>query len=216
MYKTESLVKHTKKSWDQWIDLLNKSGARNLDHGEIASHLKKKYKLTPWWQHAVAWGYEVHIGRKVEGRNAKGRWSLTATKSLHRSSKDMWRYLTSEEGQAVWLKPLDPLSIEPKVAFETSDGFFGEIRTIAKARRIRVSWSDPEWDRPSYVTLMIVHRPGAKCLLAFMHGEIPDSRTRDQLRVRWRDVLEEVAAKNSVEKAEVTERSSKRIRRPSR
>jgi len=208
-YKSESLIKHTKKSWDQWIDLLNKSGAKSLDHSEIAAHLKKKYKLTPWWQHAVAWGYEVHLGRKVEGRNAKGRWSLTATKSLHRSSKDVWRYLTNEDGQAVWLRPLDPISIETKATFETTDGYFGEIRTMKAPQRIRMSWSDPEWDRPSYVNLIVVKRPGDKCLLAFMHGELPDSRTRDNLRVRWREVLEEIAVKVGSAKPAIKAKSSR-------
>lgn len=192
MYTSDSVKKHTSRSWDEWIAILEKLGAKNLDHREIAALLTKKYKLTYWWKHVVASGYEIHIGRKVEGRNAKGRWSLTATKSLHLSAEDLWKFLVSEEGQAVWLKPLDPISIEPKATFETEDGFYGEIRTMRKLRHVRLSWSDPEWSRASYVQMILVKRPGAKCLMAFTHGELPDSRSRELMRKRWKDVLEEI------------------------
>jgi uncharacterized protein YndB with AHSA1/START domain len=193
MYSSQSVEKHTAKNWDEWIAVLEKAGARNLEHREIAALLKKKYKLTEWWQHAVAWGFEVHIGRKVEGRNAKGRWSLTATKSLPVGAKKVWAYMVSGEGQARWLRPLDAISIALKETFETEDGFFGEIRTMRKGERVRFSWNDVEWDRHSYVQMFIVKRPGEKCLLAFMHTELPDSRSRDQLRARWKASLDAVA-----------------------
>ncbi|MES2965272.1 MAG: hypothetical protein V4760_15405 [Bdellovibrionota bacterium] len=201
MYKNESLVKHTSKTWDEWLAILEKAGARNLEHREIAAFLKKKYKLTQWWQHVVAGGFEIHIGKKVDGRNAKGRWSLTATKSLPRNAEFVWKFLVSEEGQAAWLKPLDPISVEAKATFETEDGYFGELRTMRKGERARFSWSDPDWDRKSYVQMFIIKRPGEKSVLAFMHTELPDSRSRDLLRQRWKDVLatvsEELKAKVS-------------------
>ena len=32
---------------------------------------------------------------------------------------------------AIWLQPLFPVKIAAKTAFETQDGFFGEIRTLS-------------------------------------------------------------------------------------
>lgn len=209
MYSSASVLKHTSRSWDEWIGILEKAGARQLEHAEIAALLKRKFKLTAWWQHAVAWGFEVHIGRKVEGRNAKGRWSLTATKSLHAPAKDVWAYLVGEEGQSKWLKTLDAISIEPKATFETEDGFYGEIRTMKKGERLRFSWSDPDWDRPSYVQMYAMKRPKEKCLMVFMHTDLPDSRSRDEMRSRWKTVLEEL-------QSELTSRVSSRTRPRSR
>src|SRR5688572_1797323 len=69
--KSESVLKCTGKSWAQWIAILEKAGARWMTHKEIVAFLKK-YKLSQWWQQGVATGYEMHIGRKAEGRNEKG------------------------------------------------------------------------------------------------------------------------------------------------
>ncbi|MEK7357274.1 MAG: SRPBCC domain-containing protein, partial [Bdellovibrionota bacterium] len=198
MYKSDSVKKHTRKTWDEWISILTKAGAERLEHGEIANLLKKKYKLTNWWQHVVAGGFEIHIGRKVEGRNAKGRWSLTATKSIHYAAGDVWKFLVSDEGQRTWLRALDPVTIEPKTTFETDDGFFGEIRTMKKGERVRLSWNDPDWDRHSFVQMYLVKRPAEKCLVAFMHTDLPDASARDRLRQRWKDVLDALVGALSV------------------
>jgi uncharacterized protein YndB with AHSA1/START domain len=210
MYKTESLVKHTKKSWDEWLAILEKAGGRQLEHRDLAELLRRKYKLTTWWQHVVAGGYEIHIGRKVEGRNAKGRWSLTATKSLPSSAKKTWDFLVSEEGQRVWLKPLDPVEVGPKVTFESEDGYYGEFRTMKKGVRVRMTWSDPDWDRHSFVQLFVVKRPGEKCLAAVMHTDLPDSRSRDRMRVRWKEALERVASEIKATSSDRTLRRSRR------
>ena len=61
----------------------------------------------------MATGYEMHIGRKVEGRNAKGQYSTVASRTFSVSNKDLWKYLESERGLAVWLKPLSSFRFAP-------------------------------------------------------------------------------------------------------
>lgn len=204
-----SVEKATDKSWDQWIALLDKAGARSWTYQEIVAHLKKKHKLGPWWQQGVAMGYEIATGRRIEGQNAKGEYAITATKSLRFDAKKVWKHFSSKEGIAVWLQPLFDVEIKAKNTFETQDGYFGEIRTVAKPvqdpstkaarveRRIRMTWQDPNWDSSTTVEVMIVARANGNSILAFNHGKIKDVRIQAKLRARWREALEEFAKKFS-------------------
>src|SRR5687768_10050998 len=90
---SESVRKHTGKDWKTWVRLLEAAGARNLPHGEIVALLKKKYRLTPWWQQGVALGFEIATGRRRPGQDAKGKYMVTATKSLSVDAKAAWKRL---------------------------------------------------------------------------------------------------------------------------
>lgn len=204
---SESVHKGTEKTWDQWVAILEKAGARTWTHQEIVAFLKKKHKLGPWWQQGVAMGYEIAIGRRVEGQNAKGEYSVTATKSLAMDAKNAWKNFISEEGIAIWLQPLFEVEIKPKNSFETQDGYFGEIRTVMKPvqdpskpaakveRRVRMSWQDPNWDYSTSVEVLFVKRPNGKSIVAINHTKIKDLRIQAKLRARWRKALDEFAKK---------------------
>lgn len=204
---SESVQKGTGKTWDEWVAILEKAGARPWTHQEIVAYLKKKHKLGPWWQQGVAMGYEIAIGRRIEGQNAKGEYSITVTKSLHMDAKNAWKNFVSEEGIAIWLQPLFEVEIKPKNTFETQDGYFGEIRTVAKPvqdpskkaakveRRVRMTWQDPNWDASTSVEVIIVARANGNSILCFNHGKIKDVRIQAKLRARWRKALDELAKK---------------------
>ncbi len=78
----ESVKKHTKKDWDDWIQVLNKRSYQSLSHQELVQMLKMEFKLTPWWQQEVARGYQIALGVRVPSQTLKGTYTTTATKSL--------------------------------------------------------------------------------------------------------------------------------------
>jgi uncharacterized protein YndB with AHSA1/START domain len=196
---SQSVEKGTGKSWKTWIPILEKAGARNLTHGEIAELLKKKYRLTPWWQQGVALGFQIATGRRRVGQDARGKYTVTATKSLPLDVKAVWKQLLSPRGIEIWLRPLSPVRLAPKSSFETKDGYFGEIRTLAPNRKIRMSWQDPSWEKPTVLEVFLVPRPGKKSILAFSHTGIPDDKTREIIRARWRGAADRIAETKQVE-----------------
>jgi uncharacterized protein YndB with AHSA1/START domain len=191
---TESVHKGTGRHWDEWIPLLEKAGARAMTHTELTQYLKKKYKLRPWWQQDVARGFGIHVGLRVEGQNLKGEYMVTKTKSIALAPPRVWEALVSPAGVALWLQPLFPVAIEVGAQFETEDGFFGEIRTLTKARQIRLSWRDPNWEKNTAVQVLLVARPGKNSILCFNHTQIRDLRVLAALRSRWESVIEALAA----------------------
>ena len=54
---TRAVKEATGKSWDEWIDFLDKVGARNLTHKEIVHLLDANhYVESAWWLQSVTVG----------------------------------------------------------------------------------------------------------------------------------------------------------------
>lgn len=189
-----SVKKATGKDWKKWVEVLEKAGARSWTHREIVAFLKKKYKLAPWWQQSVALGFEIHIGRRVEGRNEKGEHALTATKSLAVAQKDVWTFLNSEDGLRLWLQPMSDFELKKDREFEREGGIFGKVRTVKAPLRARIAWQDSEAQKPSILQIYVVPRPKGKSILVFAHEKILKARERDDLRAHWKGVLSAIHA----------------------
>jgi hypothetical protein len=194
LYKisSESVLKHTDRNWDEWIQILDEQGARQLTHKDIVAFLVKKYKLTKWWRQWVATCYEVHIGRKIEGQNSKGQYATVATKSLDIEQKKLWAYLTSEAGQKVWLKPLGKVKLNLKEQFEVEGGYFCEIRTMKTPQRLRFTWQDPDWEKSTVVQLLCHQRPNGKTMLGIQHEKLMNLRLKKQMLDYWKEILQAV------------------------
>ncbi len=190
---SESVEKHTGKNWKTWIGILTRAGAESWGYSEIVAYLRKKHRLSPWWQQGVALGFEIATGRRKTGQDAKGKYMVTATKSLRYGVVDVWRAIVSESGQEIWLQPFMPIELAPKVQFETRDGFFGEVRTLVKARRIRLFWQDPLWEKHTVVELMLVPKPGKKSILAINHMGLQNESIKSKMRERWRKSADALA-----------------------
>lgn len=186
---TESVFKGTKKHWDQWITILDKAGGRSLDHKEMVALLKRKYKLTPWWQQGVTHGYELHIGRKAEGRNLKGEYSTMASRTLPVNVKDSWKFLNSADGLDFWLKPMGEFQLKPKMQYEVEGGIYGEVRTTKPNERARMTWQCDDWSKASIVQIYLIKRDGPKSILVFQHDRLPSDRVRLEMRDYWKKVV---------------------------
>jgi len=189
-----SVAKGTGRGWTEWMDILRKAGAGHMDHQTIVALLKRKYKLTPWWQQGVTYGFELHSGRRLEGANLKGQFSAMGSRTFSLSQKKLWRFLISEEGQNLWLKPLSPLEFKPKRMFEAEGGIFGELRTMKAPERARLTWQDTEWPKPSILQIAVIPREGEKSILVFQHDVLKDGRLRVQMKRHWKSVLDEMSA----------------------
>ena len=60
----EAVKKSTGKTWKEWISILNKAGAKKMEHKQVAKLLSEKYGLSGWWSQMVTVQYE----QKVKGR----------------------------------------------------------------------------------------------------------------------------------------------------
>lgn len=190
----ESVLKGSGRDWDQWINLLQKAGAESWTHQEMVAFLKKKYKLIPWWQQGVAYGFQVATGRRADGQNLKGLYSVTATGTFPINNRELWKLLCSSEGLEAWLKPLSPFPLEVGQSYECEGGVYGEVRTMKSPVRVRLSWREEDWPKNSSVQIYVGHREGKKSMLAIMHEGLTTALQREQLRTRWKQGILDLKA----------------------
>ena len=188
----QSVKKATEKDWATWIEILEQAGVRQWSHQEIVALLAKKYKLSLWWRQWVAIGYEIAVGKRVEGQNLKGQYSTTSTKSLDIEAKKIWNFICSPEGLKIWLKPLSEFELKPGHSYECLGEVFGEVRTVKPGSRARLTWQEIEWSKPTIVQILVVPRPKRKSILAIQHENILDSRTKSRMAQHWRRALTDV------------------------
>ncbi|MGZ3656384.1 MAG: SRPBCC domain-containing protein [Bdellovibrionota bacterium] len=189
----ESVKKCTGKNWNQWIALLDKAGARTWVHGEITALLKEKYRLTPWWQQGVAIGFEIHSGKRIEGRSEKGLYATVASKTIPLSQKEAWKLLSSPAGLELWLSPFAPFEWKAGCGFEVNGGIFGEVRTVKAPSRLRLTWREETWKKASVLQLNVNPRPGKKCMVVLQHEQLPSELVKNKLRAHWKLALQKLA-----------------------
>jgi uncharacterized protein YndB with AHSA1/START domain len=188
----ESVKKGTKKDWDYWIDTLNENGAQLWSHQEIVAFLKKKHKLSSWWQQGVARGFQVYTGKRIAGQTLKGNYTTTTTKTLNSSAPKVWKFLISSEGQQIWLKPFSEIKIKKSTQFECEGGIYGEIRTMKPGASIRIAWNNEDWEKKSTLQIHLIPRPKNKCMIVFSHENLLTARIKMQMHSQWREAIVEL------------------------
>ena len=189
---SSSVKKFTKKNWDQWLTIMNENGAMNMTHQQIVALLKKKYKLSIWWQQEVAKGYQIAAGKRIAGQNLKGLYTLTLTKTIPCTASQLWKFLISKDGVRVWLKPMTDLQIKVGNQFEIEGGIFGEVRTIKAGTRIRLNWINEDWPSKTVVQIHILARPRNKCMFVLSQESIASARIKMEMRDYWRSMILEL------------------------
>lgn len=185
----QSVLKNTGKSWVQWVQILNKNGSLSLTHQEIVKILKVKYKQSLWWQQQIAISYEVYVGKRLPGQNSKGKYSATPVKTFPISAESIWQFLMSPRGQKFWLNDHTHYRLDKGSFFEATGGYYGEVRTILKNKRMRLRWIEAETEERSYLQVYIFAKGKSKSMLVFQHDEIATAREKEKFKDHWKKVL---------------------------
>lgn len=189
----QSILKNTGKSWVEWISTLNKHGAQNLTHKEIVKILKVKFRQSIWWQQQITICYDIYVGKRIEGQNSKGKYSASPVKTIHHSAEKVWKFIISVKGQKIWLGNYANYTFNKGDTFESDGGYYGEVRTVLKNKRIRLKWIESETDNKSYLQIHIVSRGPEKSMLVFQHDEISTNKEKEKLKTHWKNVLDRIS-----------------------
>jgi len=166
----------TNRTWDQWLEFMDRIGARDLDHKAIAlrvyAELDGTVERLGWWTQAVTVAYEQHIGRRVPGQRPDGTFQTSvsrATTSAMVELMDRWREFAARD--------------------ETVQGLVlaGDLRVSGTDRRI--TWRTKARDGSALIVTSEPKPNGTASIVATQIG-LPSLELNDEARARWTSVLE--------------------------
>lgn len=172
---TAAISAGTHREWEDWVQLLDSAGARELNHKAIAElaleSMPQEASQRQWWAQGVAVAFEQHAGLRVPGQTSDGDFHTSASRTVP-GDKDAalkaWEELvgTAAEFDGV------PVDGEPSTS-STEKWRYWRIR-LADGTRVSVNISNKQPD---------------KALVAMEHTKIDTAERADGWRAYWKGLL---------------------------
>jgi uncharacterized protein YndB with AHSA1/START domain len=127
------------------------------------------------------------------GHTRDAGWEIGVSRTIHRPVDEVWDFITSPEGVAVWLGEGVTVLPEPGADYETATGVRGETRSFRALDRVRLTWQPPDWSHDTTLQLA-VRRVGAGRTTLVVHQErLVDASERERQRSHWQGVIAALA-----------------------
>lgn len=123
------------------------------------------------------------------GRTKDAGWQIGVSKTLDHAVEDVWDFLTSPAGTAIWLGEGVTVSPEPGEEYETAAGVRGETRSFTRHRRIRLTWQPPDWRHDTTVQLSVTPVGAGRSRLGVHQERLADAAERELQRKHWQAVV---------------------------
>lgn len=121
----EKMAAATGHGWEHWLAILDRWGARQRKHGEIAAYLMDEQGVPGWWTQCITNGYERTRGMRRKHQQADG-FTIYASKTVGVPLETLFSAFVDEKARAGWLTAgsMSLRSSQPgKVArFDLADG----------------------------------------------------------------------------------------------
>ena len=83
---TTAIVAATGRSWEDWVQLFDDAGARQMNHSAIATLalqlMPAPVEQKEWWAQSTAVTFEQHAGLRVPGQTSTGDFQLSTTRTV--------------------------------------------------------------------------------------------------------------------------------------
>jgi uncharacterized protein YndB with AHSA1/START domain len=133
------------------------------------------------------------VRRAEVGRTKDAGWQIGVSKTLDHSVDDLWTFLTSPGGTALWLGEGVTVSPEPGEGYETAAGVRGETRSFTRHRRIRLTWQPPGWSHDTTLQVSVTPAGDGRARLGVHQERLADAAERELQRAHWQGVVNAIA-----------------------
>lgn len=159
---------NTGRTFEEWFKVLEKWGAKEKRHGEIARWLMEEHEVDGWWAQSITVAYEHARGIRVPGQSLDGTYTANASKTVNVPVDSLFEAVHNEKTRQRWL------------------GDVGlKVRTVRRGKSLTAAWEDGS----TRITVAFIPKGGRKSQVALAHEKIADAQQTDDLKAFWRDRL---------------------------
>jgi len=153
----------TGKLWNAWFKILDKAGAKKMNHKEIVAYLNENYEVGPWWQQMLTVTYEQARGLRAKHETATG-YSMSVSKTLPVSLAKLYKACSDANMRAKWFSEKDIV-----------------IRKATPEKSMRLTWSDGK----SSVEWRFYAKGEAKSQFTSDHNKLSDTKAVAKMKAYW-------------------------------
>lgn len=168
----EAIERATGKRWEDWFRILDRWGARNRKHPEIARYLTEEHGVGGWWAQSVTVQYERARGLRLKHQQANG-FSVSASKTISVPVDVLFRSFVDDNERARWL---------PDATMS--------LRTSRAGRSARFDWGEGS----TRVVVDFTAKTPDKSTVSLAHERLPDADEAETVKAMWRQRLTELKA----------------------
>jgi hypothetical protein len=165
-YSDEVVRANTGRGWDEWFALLDRWGAVERAHPEIARWLATEHGVGGWWAQGVTVAYEQARGLRAPGQDRDGSFTVNASKTVAVPVERLFEAFADQDLRERWLP-----------------GATLEVRTAQPGRSLRANWEDGS----TRVVVGFTALGEAKSQASVAHERLPDADTAAKMKDYWRE-----------------------------
>jgi uncharacterized protein DUF4287 len=163
---------NTGKGWREWLTILDRWGARERKHGEIARYLMEEHGVPGWWAQSITVGYERARGMRAKYQRITGGFNVSVSKTFNVAVGKLYAAFADARQRNKWL-----------------EGGTLKVRTTQKNKTARFDYEDGS----SRVIAYFVPKGRAKTTVTVEHERLPDAAAVEMMRAVWKGRLAELA-----------------------
>jgi hypothetical protein len=161
------LKQRTGKTWAEWFPILDKAGAKKMNHTQIIDVLQKKFGVPGWWCQMVAVGYEHSRGLRELHQSSAG-FSASVSRTLDVGVKPLFAACADDKKRGAWI-------IDDKLV----------ISTARPEKTVRGAW-----DGASRLEIRFYVKGAAKTQVVIDHMKLASSSDVEKMKAYWSENLE--------------------------
>jgi len=159
----DAVQKNTGRTWKRWFAILNKAGAKKMEHKQIAQLLHNKYGLSGWWSQMVTVQYEQDIKGRKKHQKPEG-YQISKSATLPKSATKIFNSINSPIKRVKWLD-------DPGITITKS----------TKNKSIRGKWID----KKTIVEFQLYPKDKNKTQLVIQHSKISSATNAANMKLYW-------------------------------
>lgn len=164
---SEAVERATGCSWDRWVKALNKDGAADMEHKDIALWVRKKYGIGAWWCQMVTVGYEQATGRRAKHQMKDG-YRVGGSKTIAAPVAALYEAWSDPKRRSRWLPGADM-----------------RVRTATANKSMRITWEDAKGAEATDLIVMFYAKGPAKSQVTVEHGKHKTAAAGEKQKRFW-------------------------------
>jgi Domain of unknown function (DUF4287) len=159
----EAVLKSTGKTWKEWFVILNKAGAKKMEHKEIAQWLKDNHIKSGWWSQMVTVQYEQDVKGRKKHEKPEG-YQISKSMTLSFPVSKVYTAVNNLSIRNNWLKDSD-----------------FKITTANKNKAIRGKWIDGKTN----IEFQFYQKDNNKTQIVVQQSKIITANQAEKMKKYW-------------------------------